>query len=68
MTHVSVFKEGREMGWFKDLNGGILCVKNTCEMHGFDINMYYITEKDDHKNILWKGSDEADLDINTRKE
>lgn len=66
MIPVIVYKNDIEMGWFKDLQGGMICVQATCKNHGFDISQYKLVCKET-KNILWNGADNYNSDINTTK-
>lgn len=66
MIPVLVYKNEVEMGWFKDLEGGINCIRETCRNQGFDINEYKLVCKES-KKILWNGTDDYDLCINTKK-
>ena len=54
-TKVRVFKNGVEVGWFKDIVPGANALINSCRVHGFDIEQYDFRDYDTAKNILWKG-------------
>lgn len=54
-TKVKVFKNGKEVGWYKDIVPGANAVIATCKNLGYDITQYYFTEFDNPDNIVWRG-------------
>jgi len=54
-TKVKVFKDGIEVGWFKDIIPGANAIIGACIYHGFDITKYHFTEFDNTENIVWRG-------------
>lgn len=54
-TKVKVFKNGQEVGWYKDIIPGANAVIATCKYLGYDITQYHFTEYDNTQNIVWRG-------------
>jgi hypothetical protein len=54
-TKVKVFKNGQEVGWYKDITPGANAVIATCKNLGYDITQYHFTEYDNTENIVWRG-------------
>ena len=52
---VKVFKNNKEVGWYKDHVGGANAIIATCRNQGFDITEYHFTQFEDTKKIVWKG-------------
>lgn len=52
---VRVYKNGVEVGWYKDIVPGANAVIATCRSLGFDIEAYEFREYDNSENIVWKG-------------
>lgn len=52
---VKVFKDGVEVGWFKDIVPGANALIDACLYHGFDITKYHFAEYDNTENIVWRG-------------
>ena len=52
---VKVFKNGKEVGWYKDHIHGANAIIATCRNQGFDITAYHMTVFEDTKKIVWKG-------------
>lgn len=57
MNKVKVYKNGQEVGWYKDLVPGINAIKATCKNMGYDIREYELRDYTDEKKILWNGSE-----------
>jgi hypothetical protein len=62
MTKVKVYKNGSEVGWYKDLVPGINAIKATCENMGYDLKEYELRDYEDEKKVLWRGI-EAVVDV-----
>lgn len=61
MNKFVLMKNGIEMGWFKNLEGGVNCILMTCKYHGrelgFDPRSYQIVDAVT-REILWSGEKE----------
>jgi hypothetical protein len=55
---VKAFKNGVEIGWYKDILPGVNAVKALCEQRGWDISQYDFRLFDDTTQIVWRGSSE----------
>lgn len=61
MTKVKVYKNGYEVGWYKDLVPGINSIKATCENMGYDLKEYELRDYEDEKKVLWSGIEIANI-------
>lgn len=59
---VKVFKNGREVGWYKKLEPGKNAIIAACKIHGFNIEEYEFRDYKTAKKVLWKGA-RTDLDV-----
>ena len=59
---VRVYKNGIEVGWYKDAVPGANAVIATCKNLGYDITAYEFREFDNDKNIVWRGTKDM-LDV-----
>lgn len=55
---VKVFKNGVEVGWYKNLVPGVNAIKATCKNMGFNIEDYELRDYETAKIILWRGAQE----------
>ena len=55
---VKVFKNGVEVGWYKNLVPGVNAIKATCKNMGFNIEAYELRDYETAKKILWRGAQE----------
>jgi hypothetical protein len=62
MQKVRVYKNGVEVGWYKDIVPGANAVIATCKLRGMDICDYEFRDFDDDKKVVWRGID-ANLDV-----
>ena len=53
---VKVFKNGQEVGWYKDLVPGINAIEATCKNMGYDIKEYELRDYNNEKKVLWNGA------------
>lgn len=65
MIRVVVVKNGKEIGWFKDLQPGINCILESCKVHDFDIKEYELRHYEEG-NILWSGKKYTENRINKK--
>lgn len=52
---VRVYKNGKEVGWYKDIVPGANAVIATCRSLGFDITEYEFRDYENDEKIVWKG-------------
>lgn len=62
LIKVKVFKDGKEVGWYKDLVPGVNAIKATCHNMGYDIKAYELRDYETAKKVLWSGM-KADLGV-----
>ena len=55
---VKVYKNGKEVGWYKDIVPGANAVIATCKKWGFDITQYEFRDYDDDKKVVWRGTED----------
>jgi hypothetical protein len=53
---VYVFKNGIDIGWYKDLESGRNAVEALCAYSGFDVTQYEF--RDSNGVVVWRGSSE----------
>ena len=53
---VKVYKNGQEVGWYKDEVVGANAVIATCKNLGYDITQYEFRDFDDVKKVVWIGT------------
>lgn len=54
MIRVVVVKDGKEVGWFKDLEPGINCIIESCKNNSLEVEKYELRHYE-NRNILWSG-------------
>ena len=53
---VKVFKNGQEVGWYKDIEPGANAVKAVCEQRGWDIAQYEFHDYETAKRVVLSGA------------
>lgn len=61
VNEIRVFKDGVDVGWYKNIEAGKNAIVAACKVHGFDIESYEFRDKF-AKKVLWKGA-RADLGV-----
>ena len=62
MQKVRVYKNGVEVGWYKDIEPGANAVIATCKLQGMNLADFEFRDYDDDKKVLWRGA-EVILDV-----
>lgn len=62
MRMYKIFKNGKEMGYSKSLEGAIDTIISHCNAFSFDVKEYQVTDHDDTSIVFWRGefSDQID--------
>lgn len=59
MQKVKVYKNGVEVGWYKDEVSGANAVIATCKLQGLDLNDFEFRDFEDENKVVWRGVDDT---------
>ena len=60
-----IFKNDKDMGYSKSLEGSIETVISHCKAFNFDIAQYKVTDYDDTSIVFWRGKKSDEIDYHS---